>query len=190
MAECNCGEVGAEEGSQTIFEEAVVLSQEGEEDGGEDMVEGGETEEGRRKKDQKINEIGSSMDSEIRRGSFQEEGGSGLGGSTGDSQVLGESIALTSSLGGEEMEGVMELMTIPETAMSTGSTTTIPEVEMNTGSTTEVDAKSGSWLDYMDLEEISDTDDGQMMERTREGYRKRKAVGRGGEKGWKKKETG
>jgi hypothetical protein len=88
------------------------------------------------------------------------------------------------------MEGVMELMTIPETAMSTGSTTTIPEVEMNTGSTTEVDAKSGSWLDNMDLEEISDTDDGAKMERTREGYRKRKAVGRGGEKGWKKKETG
>uniref|UniRef100_A0A8C7H7X2 CCHC-type domain-containing protein n=1 Tax=Oncorhynchus kisutch TaxID=8019 RepID=A0A8C7H7X2_ONCKI len=72
LAECKCGEVGAEEGSQTIFDEAVVLSQEGEEDGAEDVVEGGETEEGRRKKDQKINEIGSSMDSEIRRGSFQE----------------------------------------------------------------------------------------------------------------------
>ena len=44
---------------------------------------------GREKMKQKTNEIGSSMDSEIRRGSFQEDGGSGLGGGTGDSQTLG-----------------------------------------------------------------------------------------------------
>lgn len=46
--------------------------------------------------------------------------------------------------------------------------------------------KKLSWLD--DMEAISDTDNGEKIERTRGGYRKRKAVG-GGE-GWKRKETG
>uniref|UniRef100_A0A674DFZ5 CCHC-type domain-containing protein n=1 Tax=Salmo trutta TaxID=8032 RepID=A0A674DFZ5_SALTR len=211
LTECNCGEVMTEEGSQVLFEEAVVLSEEGEEDGGEDVVEGGETEEGRREKkeDQKMNEIGSSMDSEIRRWSFQEEGGSGLGGSTGDSQVMGESTAQTSTSGGEEMERGLSLMTITETGMNTGSTTNIPETAMNTGSTTNIPetamntgstatvleaamstgsrtdegVKKTSWLDEMDLEEISDTDDGEKFERTTGGYRKRKAAGGGERKG-------
>jgi hypothetical protein len=97
------------------------------------------------------------------------------------------------------MERGSSLMTITETTttatheteMNTGSTTmTIPETEMNTGSTTDVGVKKLSWLDNMVLEEISDTDDGEKIERTREGYRKRKAGGKGGEKGWKRKETG
>lgn len=105
------------------------------------------------------------MDSEMRRGSFQEEGQVGLGGHTGDSQVLGESSALASTIGGEDMEGSFILMTIPET-------------EIDTGSTTDVGVKKLSWLD--DMEAISDTDNGEKIERTRGGYRKRKAVGGGG----------
>lgn len=55
------------------------------------------------------------MGSEMRRGSFQEEGQVGLGGHTGDSQVLGEISHLASTSGGEDMEGSFMLMTIPET---------------------------------------------------------------------------
>lgn len=42
--ECNCGEVVNEEGSQDLFVEADVSPRAEEDDGGEDVVEGGETE--------------------------------------------------------------------------------------------------------------------------------------------------
>uniref|UniRef100_A0A4W5MEM0 CCHC-type domain-containing protein n=3 Tax=Hucho hucho TaxID=62062 RepID=A0A4W5MEM0_9TELE len=67
--ECNCGEVLDVEESQEMFGEEGVSQREEEEDG-EDVVKSGEEERGRGEKlERKTDDIGSSMDSEIRRGS-------------------------------------------------------------------------------------------------------------------------
>lgn len=158
--ECNCGEVANEEESQDLFMEADEASRGEEEDGKENVEESGEMQ----KMEQKTDETGSSMGSEMRRGSFQEEGEIELGGGTGDAQILGEGSALASTSGGEDMEGSLIL-------------TTVPETERDTGSTSGVGGNKLSWLDDMDLEEISDTEDGEKIERLRERYRKRKMTG-------------
>jgi hypothetical protein len=56
-----------------------------------------------------------------------------------------------------------------------GMLTTIQETQMDTGSTTGTGKKILSWLDEMDLESISDSEDMEKIGRTRGGYRKRKA---------------
>lgn len=153
--ECNCGEVVPVEESQELVGEEAVSQQE---DGEEDVVEGGEEERGSGEKmEQRPDDIGSSMDSEIRRGSCQEEGKIGLNGSTGDSQVLGGSSAHVSTSGGSEMEGSL----LP---------TTIQETEMDTGSTKDTGQKK------MELKSISDSEEFEKIDITREGYRKRKAA--------------
>ncbi|KAM9519010.1 uncharacterized protein ACWYII_045248 [Salvelinus alpinus] len=161
--ECSCGEGGNEEGSQDLFVEADVSPRAEEDDGGEDVVEGLETEKRRGEKmEQKTDEIGDSMDSGIRRGSFQEEGGSGLGGGTGDSQILGGASGYVGASEGGEVEG---------SGMLTGV-----ETQVDTGSTTGTGKESSSWLEEMDLEPISDSEDMEKIDRTRGGYRKRKAA--------------
>ena len=56
-----------------------------------------------------------------------------------------------------------------------GTLTTIQETEMDTGSTTGIGKKNLSWLEEMDFESISDSEDMEKIDRTRGGYRKRKA---------------
>ena len=51
-----------------------------------------------------------------------------------------------------------------------GMLTTIQETQMGTGK------KILSWLDEMDLESISDSEDMENIDRTRGGYRKRKVA--------------
>lgn len=57
-----------------------------------------------------------------------------------------------------------------------GTLTTIQETQMDTGSTTGTGKKILSWLDEVDLESISDSEDMEKIDRTRGGYRKRKAL--------------